>query len=219
MRYLLAAVLALFGSTASATTYDYVGQPFTSFSGLCNATICTSVSGFVTFNFDTSHFSGTLFLSDGDTARLSGPGAFGDFPSYTNWHNPPTNTYGFTSTLSGNFTLVDGSITSWALTGGTNTVGCGGGPGCLIGNSSVSSNPTSDNSSAIGYTSELTFFSASNSGGGIWIEEQVAAVPEPSTWAMLLIGFAGIGVASYRRSRRLSAKPQCPLQPPSRLSK
>jgi hypothetical protein len=28
------------------------------------------------------------------------------------------------------------------------------------------------------------------------------AVPEPSTWAMLLIGFAGIGFASYRRPRR-----------------
>jgi hypothetical protein len=26
----------------------------------------------------------------------------------------------------------------------------------------------------------------------------VAAVPEPSTWALLLIGFAGIGFASYR---------------------
>lgn len=30
----------------------------------------------------------------------------------------------------------------------------------------------------------------------------VAAVPEPSTWAMLLIGFAGIGFAAYRQSRR-----------------
>jgi PEP-CTERM motif len=29
----------------------------------------------------------------------------------------------------------------------------------------------------------------------------VAAVPEPSTWAMLLIGFAGIGFITYRRSR------------------
>jgi hypothetical protein len=29
----------------------------------------------------------------------------------------------------------------------------------------------------------------------------VSAVPEPATWAMLLIGFAGIGFASYRRSR------------------
>jgi hypothetical protein len=30
---------------------------------------------------------------------------------------------------------------------------------------------------------------------------QITAVPEPSTWAMLLIGFAGIGFAGYRRSR------------------
>jgi hypothetical protein len=30
----------------------------------------------------------------------------------------------------------------------------------------------------------------------------VASVPEPSTWAMLLIGFAGIGFAAYRRSSR-----------------
>jgi hypothetical protein len=29
----------------------------------------------------------------------------------------------------------------------------------------------------------------------------VAAVPEPSTWAMLLLGFAGIGYAGLRRSR------------------
>jgi hypothetical protein len=29
------------------------------------------------------------------------------------------------------------------------------------------------------------------------------AVPEPSTWAMLLIGFAGIGFATYRRRHSL----------------
>jgi hypothetical protein len=28
------------------------------------------------------------------------------------------------------------------------------------------------------------------------------AVPEPSTWAMLLLGFAGLGYAGFRRSRR-----------------
>jgi hypothetical protein len=31
------------------------------------------------------------------------------------------------------------------------------------------------------------------------LEVQVSGVPEPSTWAMLLIGFAGIGFAAYRR--------------------
>ncbi|WP_082649945.1 PEP-CTERM sorting domain-containing protein [Bradyrhizobium lablabi] len=37
--------------------------------------------------------------------------------------------------------------------------------------------------------------------------QAVSAVPEPSTWAMLLIGFAGLGVAAYRRSQLLQTKP------------
>jgi hypothetical protein len=28
------------------------------------------------------------------------------------------------------------------------------------------------------------------------------SAPEPSTWAMLLIGFAGLGAMAYRRNRR-----------------
>jgi hypothetical protein len=34
----------------------------------------------------------------------------------------------------------------------------------------------------------------------------VSAIPEPSTWAMMLLGFAGLGFVGYRRTRR--AKPQ-----------
>jgi hypothetical protein len=34
--------------------------------------------------------------------------------------------------------------------------------------------------------------------------EPVAGVPEPSTWAMLLLGFAGIGFMAYRRSRKVA---------------
>jgi hypothetical protein len=30
---------------------------------------------------------------------------------------------------------------------------------------------------------------------------EVAAVPEPSTWAMMLLGFAGIGFMAYLRRR------------------
>jgi PEP-CTERM motif len=29
-----------------------------------------------------------------------------------------------------------------------------------------------------------------------------AAVPEPSTWAMMLLGFAGIGFMAYRRHKK-----------------
>jgi hypothetical protein len=32
-----------------------------------------------------------------------------------------------------------------------------------------------------------------------------SVVPEPSTWAMMLIGFAGLGFAGYRHTRRASA--------------
>jgi PEP-CTERM motif len=33
---------------------------------------------------------------------------------------------------------------------------------------------------------------------------RVSAVPEPSTWAMMILGFAGIGLMAYRRSRKSS---------------
>jgi hypothetical protein len=34
------------------------------------------------------------------------------------------------------------------------------------------------------------------------IEATAGAVPEPSTWAMLILGFAGVGAMAYRRSRK-----------------
>jgi hypothetical protein len=33
----------------------------------------------------------------------------------------------------------------------------------------------------------------------------VSAIPEPSTWAMMMLGFAGIGLLGYRQSRRRTA--------------
>jgi hypothetical protein len=38
-----------------------------------------------------------------------------------------------------------------------------------------------------------------NDSRGVWA---VTAVPEPSTWAMLLLGFAGIGFMAYRRKSK-----------------
>jgi hypothetical protein len=45
---------------------------------------------------------------------------------------------------------------------------------------------------------------ASNPGGfgvGIFTLTQVAAVPEASTWAMMILGFAGVGFMAYRRRK------------------
>ena len=30
---------------------------------------------------------------------------------------------------------------------------------------------------------------------------EIAAIPEPSTWAMMLLGFAGLGLLGYRKTR------------------
>jgi hypothetical protein len=36
---------------------------------------------------------------------------------------------------------------------------------------------------------------------------ELTGVPEPSTWAMMLLGFAGLGFAGYRRAKRTQAVP------------
>jgi len=48
------------------------------------------------------------------------------------------------------------------------------------------------------YTFDLKLFSSDNQQLGD-VSIQVNAVPEPSTWAMLILGFAGIGFMAYRR--------------------
>lgn len=51
------------------------------------------------------------------------------------------------------------------------------------------------------YTFDLKLFSSENVQLGD-VSIQVNAVPEPSTWAMLILGFAGIGFMAYRRKLR-----------------
>jgi len=51
------------------------------------------------------------------------------------------------------------------------------------------------------YTIDLKLFSAEDRQLGD-VSIQVSAVPEPSTWAMLILGFAGVGFMAYRRKSR-----------------
>jgi hypothetical protein len=82
---------------------------------------------------------------------------------------------------------------SGALIVGTD---CGGG-GCGL-NASLVSAAFGDG--LAGY-SEGAGFSFLGS-GSLTLVSEVPAVPEPSTWAMLLIGFAGIGFMAYRRKSK-----------------
>jgi len=65
--------------------------------------------------------------------------------------------------------------------------------------------PINFNPNASGiYTIDLKLFdSQDHQLGNVWI--QVNAVPEPSTWAMLILGFAGIGFMAYRRKSQPAA--------------
>jgi hypothetical protein len=60
-------------------------------------------------------------------------------------------------------------------------------------------NPGVDASNGNGFVTQVSFV-----GGGSFTGSMTAVVPEPSTWAMLVLGFAGLGYASHRARSRLS---------------
>ncbi len=65
-----------------------------------------------------------------------------------------------------------------------------------------------DLGSDLGPVVDLTFgytLVADGSGGFGFDLAVGGAVPEPSTWAMMLVGFAGLGFAGYRSARRQAA--------------
>ena len=48
----------------------------------------------------------------------------------------------------------------------------------------------------------LQFISANDPGYTYLDNVSLTAVPEPSTWAMMILGFAGLGFAGYRKTKR-----------------
>ena len=54
----------------------------------------------------------------------------------------------------------------------------------------------------VAYNSSGAFIVYANNSPGTWQASAVSAVPEPSTWAMMLLGFAGIGFIAYRRNTK-----------------
>jgi len=196
MRVLLAVFLFLLSVPAKATTYTYFGNSIDvttcSLAPSCPVTSTTKITASVTFLEDTSHFTGTLSLADATSAFLAGLGGAYSYP----FTIPPLNVYALVSTMTGVFILQDGSIVDWNVSGNTFQQNCGGGPGCAAGFANSSTTPTSDGGSYSGY---FQYSSGRNDGGGFWLAENIAAIPEPSTWSMMLLGFAGIGFIARRQ--------------------
>ena len=105
-----------------------------------------------------------------------------DLGSSLRWNNSTTGLAALTASAAGSsqlFTLAPSSNNTWA-TETLNFIATGG---------STTIEFLADSS----YTSEYT---------GLDNVNVSSAVPEPSTWAMLLLGFAGVGFMTYRRKAK-----------------
>jgi hypothetical protein len=150
-------------------------------------------------NSSTGHFSnsvlGTTFIDD-YTFTLSGSPQFVAFASATNSYAGPGD---FIS----NFT---GQLFSFGADLAYNTVDD------FAVNPPAVAHPCTDNPTACqelsgsailaagGYYLQFQGTGGGTAGyGGDLTTAPIAAIPEPSTWAMMILGFAGIGFMAYRR--------------------
>jgi hypothetical protein len=52
---------------------------------------------------------------------------------------------------------------------------------------------------------KLYYWDSNFSDNSQYVTAQISAVPEPSTWAMMILGFAGVGYLAYRRRNQATA--------------
>jgi hypothetical protein len=202
------AATILTASAASAATAIIDGITVTDFGRVNPAGPNSAQPGFAT---------GTAQIQMG---QVNGPGNPPEFD------NPGWNPYGTSDATHSWWNIEGGTVTfngsSDALTivwgspndnnpAATNTVSFysgANGTGSLIGQVLASElysnfsdiNNTQDPGYLISFMSPESFGSVVFSTGSSDFE--FAAVPEPSTWAMLGIGFAGLALTGYKRSRR-----------------
>jgi len=172
------AVLGAASANASVT-YDYTGSDFTSFSGPYTAT--DSVTGFITF---ASPLPANLALTD-ETANITAFSFFDGLQTISSSNGTITATFG---------TNALGSPTAWEVHADI---------GLFQGITLTGPQDSSPGDSVFDGISPIASGSASNGTAGSWA--MTAAVPEPSTWAMMILGFFGIGFMAYRRKQSGSA--------------
>ena len=205
MRRLL---LMALGATALATTSAANATSFVGSTGGCFGTGCTptSTASLITGTSNLTFTSGTFNVTDSGGIAPIGSGI------------PPTDTLGFfsltggtgTTAISSPFTLlvnftspgsVAGNGTYFAAVSGSVTDGTAGGVDIDFDNT-----PHLFTSAAGPFTLAVRDLSVTNGGLNTPITGTIRAVPEPATWAMMLLGFAGIGFAMRRRRQPVLAQ-------------
>jgi hypothetical protein len=110
----------------------------------------------------------------------------------------------FTNTLSGLYSIIVSTSTPFASITGVSLTGVGGSPsyGSVTG-SAPSLNLLVGNMSSGDY--RVAFSGTAPANGGVLSGNLTfIPVPEPASWALMLVGFAGIGMAMRRRRPRLA---------------
>jgi hypothetical protein len=190
----------------SSTGFDSQFSPLVSFLAISsNLSIINTTNATQTIAIalgDTSYLTSTgippRFFTAGNGMFLSTPpmsgsivdGSFFADPANAQGASTVTDTPG---NLLANFSVTDNQPT----------------PSFAVGSQGFSSIPVPDNT-LFSMTETVSITLAPNTGLGSYgqffeADAQVHGVPEPSTWALMLIGFAGLGFAAYRRQKKDTA--------------
>jgi hypothetical protein len=189
----LAAALALapVASANAAVTYNYVGADFTNITHDASAkshfTTSDNITGSITFN---TPLAANLYFSQqaGNVVNFSFNA--GDFGLSTDFIASYLKTCGCSFITNNVFIDTDssGNIKGWLI-----SLALGGyGSFYIVGGTEGSRDQ------AISYPNEIGLVNKSGT------FTQAAAVPEPSTWAMLVVGFAAVGFMARRRDTKVA---------------
>jgi hypothetical protein len=223
--FLLPVVLALgaSGGTASASTVDWTAWngpgSFSSTAGSISGTITTSSGPVgVTYTGDLDGFDGsnpswtpsTTFSGSptGGGLKLYGGNAVNNLITFSApVVNPEiaifslgsdSGTPGVTTTLTFNHTPILASGGPATQIGSSTTAG----QSIIVNANQVTGTEGNGVIEFVGTFSSISFTDPTfENYFAFTVGAQVSAVPEPSTWLMMIVGFVGLGFAGYRRSR------------------
>jgi hypothetical protein len=201
---LAAAAAVVFASAAPAAAVTFSGSTTGCFGSNCSSfqTTASAATGnpsdsgselsFNTGSFNVTTTTGPVTISLGsftlgDNSNNYGNDTFKlkiDFTAPTGASPDPSNA--FVADLTGNVNINGGTVT--IDFGGAQSFTFGGGTFNLTVNDvTLRIQDFFDNSDTASITGSIT---------------NVSAVPEPSTWAMMILGFFGVGFMAYRRSNK-----------------